>query len=64
MTNKKESTKICPKCGSTSISPHSEVGLYQGEFFLDHCEDCLYISSSFPEIEKSMIKEFRKKLKK
>ena len=64
MKVKKENyIKICPKCGSINISPYSEIGLYQGDFFLEHCEDCSYISSVFLEIEKSKIIEFRKKLK-
>ena len=42
------------------------MGLSQGEFLKDYCKDCRYSYSKggfFPEVEKSKIDDFRKKIK-
>lgn len=59
--------KICPKCGSTNITPYTKSGVIFGENLVDYCKDCYYgygKSGFFPEVEESKIEEFRKKLKK
>lgn len=56
--------KICPKCGSTNITPYSKMGLNQGEFFIEYCKDCYYSGNFFPEVKKSMVEEFRMELNK
>lgn len=60
---KEKYVKICPKCGSLDIGLYQpmmlSIGIDEGWF----CKDCNY-RGIFPEIEKSEIEVFRKKLKK
>ena len=64
---KEEYTKICPRCGSTKISPYTKMGFPEGEFLKDYCKDCLYgnmmSGGFFPEVKKSYIEKFRKQIK-
>lgn len=54
--------KICPKCGSTRISPYSHWGTSQGEVLHSYCENCNW-KGFIPEIEESQVENFRKELK-
>ena len=52
--------KICPKCGSVNITQWVKE-----EKLLCHCKDCYYgylSGALFPEVEESMVGEFRKNL--
>ena len=59
---KKEFVKICLNCGSTKITM-PPAGLDCKLAFRDYCHKCGNIGN-FPEIEKTKMKEFQKKLKK
>lgn len=57
--------KICPKCGSTNISPYTKAGLSEGEILIDYCKNCNYgypFGGFFPEVEESKIELFRTNL--
>ncbi|UZE93932.1 MAG: hypothetical protein IB618_04215 [Candidatus Pacearchaeota archaeon] len=60
--SKKQFIKICPKCGSTKVKM-PPAGMDLKLTFRDYCLDCR-ARGIFPEIEKTKVKDFQKKLKK
>jgi RNA polymerase subunit RPABC4/transcription elongation factor Spt4 len=59
---KKDFIKICPNCGSTKVTM-PPAGLDLKMTFRDYCPKCGN-RGIFPEIEKSKLKEFQKKIEK
>ncbi|MBI2672750.1 hypothetical protein HYX19_00670 [Candidatus Woesearchaeota archaeon] len=63
--NKKNYVKVCPNCGSTNITnDFSNAAKLKFGIELDkRCDSCGYSALSFPEVEESKIKDFKKKIK-
>lgn len=62
MKDKKQFTKICPKCGSIDLPVRTNFAEMLAPT-PEKCGKCSY-SGLFPEIEINEIEEFRKSLKK
>jgi hypothetical protein len=62
--NKEEFVYVCTRCGSTNIqSDLSKDMIAWGGSTRWTCGECGFSSIAFPEIKKSRVEEFRKKLK-
>ena len=59
---KEKYLKICPKCGSVNVKI-PPAGMDVKMTIRDYCEDCGN-RGNFPEVKKSEIENFRKKLRK
>ena len=62
MKDKKQYTKICPKCGSIDLPIRTDFVQMLAPT-PEKCRKCSY-TGLFPEIEINEIEEFRKELKK
>ena len=60
-----KSVRICPHCGSTSITrgPTNAALQSVGEVSSYYCEDCNFSSKMFPEVDESEVEATRKELK-
>jgi len=58
---------ICPRCGSTNISPHGkEPGVYDREaaetFRVHVCDGCEYTGIFFPEVPLKKLKAIQREI--